>query len=74
METSRGQGEPGSSFNLVLIHHGLGQTDEALNHLEKTYEEQSPQLLYLQWPLWDGLRSHPRFQDLHRRMNFPQLA
>ena len=68
------QREPSSSFNLAVIHFGLGETDEALNYLEQTYEEQSPLLIYLQWPLWDDLRSRPRFQDLHRRMNFPETV
>ena len=61
----------GTPFNLALIHHGLGETEEAMNQLEKTYEARSPQLIYLQWQQWDDIRSHPRFQDLHRRMRLP---
>jgi TolB-like protein len=50
----------------------LGQFDEALVALEEAYETRYP---YLPWvnsdPRCEGLRSDPRFQDLLRRMNFP---
>ena len=74
MLRSKGRSEPGSSFHLALIHYGLGETDEAMTQLEKTYEEQSPQLVYLPWPLWDDVSAAPRFQALLRRMNFPETA
>jgi len=51
----------------------LGQRDEAFAWLEKAYEERS--LWMAEWlscrPMFDPLRSDPRFQDLLRRMNLP---
>jgi TolB-like protein len=57
----------GSAF---LAH--LGQFDEALAVLERAYETREPRLPWVNGhPLYAGLRSDPRFQDLLRRMNFP---
>jgi hypothetical protein len=51
----------------------LGRTDEALEWLERAYEERDGSLAFIKTePAYDGLRSDPRFQDLLRRMNFPE--
>jgi TolB-like protein/Flp pilus assembly protein TadD len=50
----------------------LGRYDEALAILEQLYEERHPYLPYVNMdPAFEGMRSDPRFQDLLRRMNFP---
>ena len=52
---------------------GLGDKDQALTYLERAYEEQDPALFWLKMsPIFDPLRSEPRFQALLRRVNFPQ--
>lgn len=51
----------------------LGEKDQAFSYLEKAYDEHDWHLTRLQVdPVWDPLRSDPRFQDLVRRMNFPK--
>ena len=51
----------------------LGETDKALDWLEKAYEEHDDLLAVNQAdPRIDSLRSEPRFQELQRRMNLPQ--
>jgi len=57
----------------AVVHLGLGEHDQALNWLEKAYEERFNRLAYLRRePIWDALRSDPRFTDLLRRINLPQ--
>ena len=60
-------------YYLALICIALSRGDEAFCWLEKAYQERAA------WAAWtkidprlDGLRSDPRFDDLLRRMNFPQ--
>jgi tetratricopeptide (TPR) repeat protein len=45
---------------------------KALEWLEKAFEVRDPNLPYLGLPLYDSLRSEPRYQTLLRRMNLPQ--
>ena len=45
--------------------------DEALKWLERAYETRDPNMPYITLPVFDPLRSDPRFQDLLRRMNLP---
>ena len=55
--------------NFALIYTGLGDKDQAFAFLEKAYAEHSQQLVYLKSePLFDSLRSDPRFTDLMRRV------
>jgi tetratricopeptide (TPR) repeat protein len=59
-------------FPSVFAHAylGLGDKDQALTFLERAYEEQDPGLFYLNAsPVFDPLRSEPRFQALLRRVN-----
>jgi TolB-like protein/Tfp pilus assembly protein PilF len=51
----------------------LGRMDEAFEWLERAFEERDGNLAFIKTePAYDGLRSDPRFQDLLRRMNFPE--
>jgi tetratricopeptide (TPR) repeat protein len=63
-----------SPYMIATIYAGLGNKDKAFDFLENAYQERSPDIPYfLKADLrLDGLRSGPRFQDLLRRMNFPQ--
>ncbi len=50
----------------------IGDKDKAFEWLEKTYEQREVWLHYLKVdPMYDSLRSDPRFQDLLKRMNLP---
>ena len=60
-------------FGFAVIHTGLGENDEALEWLERAYQDRNGWMAFLQVVPWlDPLRSDPRFQDLLRRMNFPE--
>jgi TolB-like protein/Flp pilus assembly protein TadD len=67
------QREHVSAYNSALFYTRLGETDLAVASLEKAYELHAPLLAYLKVDRrWDPLRDDPRFQDLVRRMNFPE--
>jgi serine/threonine protein kinase/TolB-like protein/Flp pilus assembly protein TadD len=61
------------AISSAIIHLALGDREKALAFLEEAYDEHDLQLagLKVMW-LFDPLRPDPRFQDLLRRMNFPQ--
>ena len=64
-----------SGFLLALVHLGLEDRDEAVSALQRAEEERDVLIPFINvWPALDPLRSDPRFQDLVRRMNFPQQA
>ncbi len=55
-------------FHKAIICVGLGEKDQAFEWLEKAYEEQFIIAIRVN-PVYDPLRSDPRFADLLRRMN-----
>jgi TolB-like protein/Tfp pilus assembly protein PilF/DNA-binding winged helix-turn-helix (wHTH) protein len=58
---------------IARIYAALGETDQAFGWLEKAYDDREHWLVTLKVdPMFDLLRSDPRFQDLVRRMNFPK--
>ncbi len=70
LETSKEYVSPGE---LTVLYIGLGEREKAFVSLEKAYAAHDLQLQYLKAdPAFDPLHDDPRFQDLLRRMNFPQ--
>ena len=59
-----------SPLDFAFIYTGLGDKQQALDYLEKAYQERSTWLMWIKVdPRFDPLRSEPRFQNLLRRMN-----
>ena len=59
-----------SSFYVALVYTCLGQKDQAFEWLEKAYEERGEYLPQLKvYPLFDSLRSDPRYKALLKKMN-----
>lgn len=56
------------------IHTRLGQTDAALEWLERAIERRDPVAHIGVDPIWDPLRSEGRFNELLMRMEIPQAA
>jgi TolB-like protein/Tfp pilus assembly protein PilF len=61
------------AYDLALVYAGLGKKDEALTSLEKGYAGRCSKLGYLGVePIFDSLRSEPRFVALLRKVGPPQ--
>jgi tetratricopeptide (TPR) repeat protein len=58
---------------IARLYAHAGEKDRAIEWLEKAHEERETSLVHLGvgWD-WHDLRNDPRFQDLSRRMNFPE--
>ena len=62
-----------SLYPIALGRIGLGEVDQAIASLEQAYTDRDQWVLYLKVdPHMDSLRSDPRFQDLLRRVGYPQ--
>jgi len=68
-------GKPGrwvfDAVGIALRYLDAGDYDLSIDWLEKAYEEREFGLSGLSGPLWDPLRSDPRFQELLRRIGLP---
>ena len=64
-------GRPGDPFMVAQFHVRAGDTAEALDWLEAASREYACQPYINVGPIWDSLRSNPRFQALLRKMNLP---
>jgi serine/threonine-protein kinase len=57
-------------YYIALVHNGLLQPNEALDWLERAYEERDVRTVFLGVdPAWDSLRGLPRFKGLLKQMN-----
>ena len=62
-----------SAYLIAVVLVGLGEHDQAVEWLLKASEDRDGLLPFLKESAsFDPIRSDPRFQDLIRRMNFPQ--
>ena len=60
------------SYAPAFVYANLGDKDRAFAWLEKAYKEHNWCILYLKDdPIWDPIRSDPRFKDLVRRVGLP---
>ena len=60
---------------LAALYARAGEPDRTLEWLERAYERRHPQILHVKaMPVFDELRSDPRFQDLLRRVGFPDAS
>ncbi len=58
---------------VAYVYATLGEADVAFEWLEKAYERRSMDLTVIRVNLvFDPLRSDPRFDDLLRRIGFPE--
>ncbi len=61
-----------SPFRVAEAWAALGETEHAFEWLERAYEERSPIPSILWNPAFHPMRPDPRFQDLLRRIGFPE--
>ena len=62
-----------SEYGWAIIYAGLGDKDQALQWLEKGYQERANKMAFLHIePFFDNLRSDPRFVELVRRVGVSQ--
>ncbi|MBI3470185.1 MAG: tetratricopeptide repeat protein [Candidatus Solibacter usitatus] len=61
-----------SPIYFAMVHMGLGQKDQAIEWLERTYQVRSHWLMTIPVDYqFDALHSEPRFQALLKKMNLP---
>ena len=64
-----------TAYGVARVYVTLGETNQAFHWLETAYRERDNWMLLLKVdPSLDALRSDPRFQDLLRRMDFPEAG
>ena len=62
-----------TAYDVASDYAIIGDRDQSLRWLEKAYADRDWRLVEIALePRFDSLRSEPRFQDLHRRINLPQ--
>ncbi len=67
------RGAFGLAYGIAILSAGFEETEEGMTWLERAYEERDPLLLQAKVdPRLDPLRSDPRFDDLLRRIGFPE--
>jgi TolB-like protein/Tfp pilus assembly protein PilF len=59
-------------FAVGFLYARAGNDDRAFQYFEKSFEQREPDILRLQDPGLDSLRTDPRFADLLRRIGLPQ--
>jgi TolB-like protein/DNA-binding winged helix-turn-helix (wHTH) protein/Flp pilus assembly protein TadD len=64
-----------SPYDIAVVYAGLGDKDQTFRWLEKTYQEREGALVYISVePMFDTIRSDPRFKDLVHRVGLPPIS
>lgn len=62
-----------SPYTFAVSYALMSDRDRALENLEKAFDERYPSMVFVQIePVFDNLRSDPRYTDLLRRIGLPQ--
>ncbi len=60
-----------SPYFVAITYAGLDEREQAFTYLEETYADRNEMLIWLKVePVFDSLRSDPRYSDLLRRVGF----
>ena len=59
------------ALDIAMLYFGAGDKDRTMDWLEKAYEDHEPNLPTIGRPIWNPLRSNPRFGALLRRIGLP---
>ena len=60
-----------SPYSVALIYTALGRKSEALDWLDKAFQEKDTWTVWTKVLVeWDSLRDEPRFKELQRKLNF----
>jgi TolB-like protein/Flp pilus assembly protein TadD len=58
-----------SGYSFAIVYTGLGEKDQALNELERCYQQRAFDVIFLKIdPLLDNLRGDPRFEALVQKI------
>jgi TolB-like protein/tetratricopeptide (TPR) repeat protein len=57
-----------SPIDMAVVYMGLGDRNSVFQWFEKAYQERAARIQEISEPLFDNLRSDPRFPDLMRRV------
>ena len=61
-----------SGVDVAVVAAGLGDTEKALDALERAFDQRSSSLVWwIGYPCFDSLHGQPRFQALTRRLGLP---
>jgi tetratricopeptide (TPR) repeat protein len=56
------------AFNVAVVYAGLGDNDKAIQWLRTAYDDHSGDLPFMRMPMFESLRSDPRYNDLLRQI------
>ena len=60
------------NYSIAMVYATLADKAQTVSWLKKGYEEHNDDMIYMKIePVFDPVRSDPRFQDLIRRIGFP---
>jgi len=70
---SRSERETVTPRCFVIVYAAIGERGRAFNWLDRAYDAHDPSLFFLRvMPLYDSLRSDPRFDQMLRRLGIPR--